>query len=152
MIGVDTSGLIPLAIEEHLKRGATEALVADLLEVPETRLAVTPSVLAEFIHAVTDPKRFERPLTMAQAVNWVSQFLSLPQTILLMPESPAIPQWLERMRAYRLGRKRTLDTQLAATLTTAGIRRLLTLNPNDFRIFGAFELLVPGEYGQLAGE
>jgi hypothetical protein len=69
-----------------------------------------------------------------------------------MPESPAIPQWLEWMRAYRLGRKRTLDSQLAATLTTAGIRRLLTLNPDDFRIFGAFELLVPGEHGQLAAE
>ncbi len=42
-----------------------------------------------------------------------------------------------------LGRKRILDTQLAATLHRHGVRRLLTSNPDDFRVFGVFELIVP---------
>ena len=41
--------------------------------------------------------------------------------------------WLER---HQLGRKRILDTQLAAILWTAGIQRLITSNPADFRLLG----------------
>ena len=47
------------------------------------------------------------------------------------------------MLRYQLGRKRILDTMLAATLHTAGVRRFFTSNPDDFRVFGVFELLVP---------
>jgi hypothetical protein len=32
---------------------------------------------------------------------------------------------------------------LAATLHRHGVRRLLTSNPDDFRVFGVFELIVP---------
>jgi hypothetical protein len=42
------------------------------------------------------------------------------------------------LRQHRLGRKRLLDTQLAATYYAAGITRLLTLNMGDFEIFGVF--------------
>jgi hypothetical protein len=49
----------------------------------------------------------------------------------------------EWMRTYQLGRKRILDTMLAANLHVAGVRRLFTSNPDDFRVFGTFELLVP---------
>ena len=48
-------------------------------------------------------------------------------------------EWLQR---HQLGRKRILDTQLAATLWSAGIQRLVTSNPADFRLVG-FEALVP---------
>ncbi len=43
---------------------------------------------------------------------------------------------------FQLGRKRILDTQLAATLWSAGIQRLVTSNPADFKLLG-FETLVP---------
>jgi predicted nucleic acid-binding protein len=38
---------------------------------------------------------------------------------------------------------RLLDTQLAATLHSNGIRRLLTSNPADFAAFGALEIVAP---------
>ncbi|HMJ89218.1 MAG TPA: hypothetical protein VK530_05355 [Candidatus Acidoferrum sp.] len=47
------------------------------------------------------------------------------------------------MNRFQLGRKRILDTQLAAILHTAGVHRLFTSNPRDFEVFGVFELLVP---------
>jgi len=48
--------------------------------------------------------------------------------------------FLDWMQRHQLGRKRILDTQLAAILWTAGVRRLLTANPADFHLFG-FQLL-----------
>src|SRR5438477_12099154 len=46
-----------------------------------------------------------------------------------------IRQWLKWMTEFQLGRKRILDTQYAALLHTQGVRRLLTNNPDDFRVF-----------------
>ena len=58
-----------------------------------------------------------------------------------MRESTAL--FLGWLMQHGLGRKRLLDTHLAATLWSAGVRRLMTSNPRDFTIFGAFELLSP---------
>ena len=42
-----------------------------------------------------------------------------------------------------LRRKRLLDTLLAATYRQAGIHSLLTTNPTDFGVFGAFNCITP---------
>lgn len=43
--------------------------------------------------------------------------------------------WLER---FGLGRRRILDTSLAAVYHLAGVRRLATANRADFEVFGVF--------------
>jgi predicted nucleic acid-binding protein len=45
------------------------------------------------------------------------------------------------MRQFNLGRKRILDTHLAAILHTAGINRLMTSNPGDFAVFGVIQVI-----------
>ena len=52
-------------------------------------------------------------------------------------------QTLRWRREFRLGRKRILDTHLAAVLHVAGVRRLLTSNPDDFAVFGVLETITP---------
>ncbi len=68
MIGVDTSVVVQLEIIEipgH--RRAHELLRSEVLDRGE-ELALAPQVLTEFLHVVTDPRRFQRPLTMEQAL------------------------------------------------------------------------------------
>ncbi|MFN0066337.1 MAG: hypothetical protein ACKVYV_01755 [Limisphaerales bacterium] len=65
------------------------------------------------------------------------------ETLLLEIAEDDVQSWLRWLRQHHLGRKRILDTQLAATLHRRGVRRLITSNPDDFRVFGVFELLVP---------
>jgi hypothetical protein len=45
---------------------------------------------------------------------------------------------------FGLGRKRLLDTMLAATYRMAGIDSLLTTNAGDFTVFGGFRCILPG--------
>jgi len=61
-------------------------------------------------------------------------------TFLVQLELVEVPA--HQVQRHQLGRKRILDTQLAATLWSAGIQRLVTSNPVDFRLLG-FEALVP---------
>lgn len=56
----------------------------------------------------------------------------------VLPSDLAIAQFHTWMRRHQLGRKRVLDTLLAATYRAAGVTSLLTLNPADFLVFGEF--------------
>ncbi|MGV2338984.1 MAG UNVERIFIED_CONTAM: hypothetical protein LVR18_41025 [Planctomycetaceae bacterium] len=55
----------------------------------------------------------------------------------------ATRQFLIWLRQHFLGRKRLLDTLLAATYWQAGVSSLLTTNPVDFTVFGCFHCVTP---------
>jgi hypothetical protein len=46
-----------------------------------------------------------------------------------------------------MGRKRLLDTMLAATYRQAGIQSLLTTNKADFLVFAVFTCITPSASG-----
>lgn len=62
--------------------------------------------------------------------------------VLEHPEHAAARHTLA-LQHFSLGRKRLLDTLLAATYKQAGIDSLLTTNPADFAVFGAFRCTDP---------
>jgi hypothetical protein len=80
---------------------------------------------------------------MIEALDWIEEFLANPSVSLLQPTQESLGQTLRWMREFNLGRKRILDTHLAAVLHTAGARRLLTSNPGDFTVFGVLETITP---------
>src|SRR5262249_1398580 len=106
-------------------------------------IAMAPQVLAEFIHIVTDPRRFVQPLDMIAARQLAEQWWTAREVLRGFPEDPTtrpVPAWLQQ---FSLGRKRLLDTLLAATYLQAGIQSLLTTNQADFLVFGVFTCILP---------
>jgi len=65
------------------------------------------------------------------------------ETVRILPEIPVTHRMLELIEDLGLGRKRILDTALAAALDLAGIRTLVTLNAKDYRIFSFLEVITP---------
>jgi hypothetical protein len=64
--------------------------------------------------------------------------LKYPRQIVPGPESVQLCfRWV---REHRLGRKRLLETQLAAALHEAGVHRIITQNRRDFEVYGVFEI------------
>lgn len=61
----------------------------------------------------------------------------------MVANSAAVDQFFSWHRIHGLGRKRLLDTLLAATFRCAGVDSLLTTNPNDFSILGGFQCITP---------
>jgi hypothetical protein len=57
----------------------------------------------------------------------------------VFPDEAAITQFFEWHDQFQLGRKRLLETMLAATYWKAGVSSILTLDFNDFMIFGVFK-------------
>jgi predicted nucleic acid-binding protein len=142
MIGLDCNVLVQLAFADHPVNSKTIAAVQAETQKGE-KLVFPSSVVAEFLHVVTDPRRFAPPLTMVEALDWIEDFLKNPVVSLLEPSHGSMNKTLCWMRQFNLGRKRILDTQLAAGLHTNGVRRLLTSNPADFAVFSELEIVTP---------
>lgn len=138
-IGVDTNWLVQVALIEHVDHRATLSKLRALAEKGET-LALAPLVLAEFVHVVTDLRRFAQPLEMTAALDLAEQWASAPEVRMVYPTAESERLAWRWMREHRLGRKRILDTQLAATYHVAGVSRILTANSRDFAIFGCFKV------------
>lgn len=139
MIGIDTNILVAFVIPEHPDHGSVRQRIMQFQQEGR-RLAVTSGILAEFVHVVTDPRRFENPLNMFEALTWATFWSEAEEVVIISTDIAAHQQWLVWLEQYHLGWKRLLDTQIAATWWSAGIREIFTLNPADFRVFDTFQL------------
>lgn len=143
VLALDTDVLVGWLHRESEHHEASRRLIESELSDGETRLGLTAQVLFELVHVVTDGRRFENPLPMEDALGLVEELWQSPDADRIAAPPRVLARTLELLREHRLGRKRILDTALAATLETAGIRRLATWNPGDYKIFGFLET-VPG--------
>ena len=58
--GLDTSFLVAVEVACHPEHAAARA-VAESLRRSGDRFVIAPQVVAEFVHVVTDPRRFSAP-------------------------------------------------------------------------------------------
>jgi predicted nucleic acid-binding protein len=143
ILGVDTDILVTWV----MKGAPLHAAVRQLLDV-EVRergslLGLTPQVVHEFLHVATDPRRFESPLSLPEALRICRSLGEAMEVHWILPAPEVLPRTLDLMEKLRLGRKRILDTALATTLESAGVHRLATLNSRDFEVFPFLELVGP---------
>ena len=139
---LDCNILVQLAFADHPLNPQTTAKVRAEAAAGE-KLVFPPLVATEFLHVVTDPRRFAPPLSMTEASDWLNEFIANPSVALIHSTGETLTDTLALLRRHHLGRKRILDTHLAAILQTNGVPRLLTSNPGDFTIFSGLEVISP---------
>ena len=66
--GVDTGFLVAAEVLEHAQHAAARDTLKRLLTAGDF-FAVAPQVLAEFIHVVTDPRRFNSRSTLRKRIG-----------------------------------------------------------------------------------
>ncbi|WP_089933909.1 type II toxin-antitoxin system VapC family toxin [Candidatus Entotheonella palauensis] len=146
--GLDTGFLVAAEVMEHADHAAARQVLARLVSAGD-QVAIAPQVLAEFIHVVTDPRRFTQPLSMDEARHVTQQWWTANEVVRVFPNEAATQQFLVWLGQFSLGRKRLLDTLLAATYHQAGIQSILTTNPADFATFGTFACITPSTSASL---
>lgn len=142
IVGVDTDVLAHWLMAGASRHHAARAFLAREVE-QGNQLGLTQQVIAELVHVITDGRRFERPLTMQAAIDAARHVWTAPEVVRIVPAPGALERALDLLKSYRLGRKRILDTMLAAILEAAGVTRLATFNGDDFRVFGFLEIDEP---------
>src|SRR5262245_41576441 len=135
--GLDTGFLVAAEVVEHAQHVPARFAMARLVSGGDT-IAIAPQVLAEAIHIVTDLRRFSRPLSMVAALRMAEQWWTAREVVHVFPDDAATRQFLAWLQQHSLGRKRLLDTLLAATYQQAGIQSILTTDDTDFAVFDVF--------------
>lgn len=141
ILGIDTDVLVSWLVKVSPRHVDARRLIENQVRERGGLLALTPLVVQEFLHVVTDPRRFEEPLSMPEAIQRIEEIWESKEVVRILPSAEVLSRTLELLADLRLGRKRILDTALAATLESAEVRRLATFNPGDFRIFDFLELV-----------
>ena len=140
--GFDTSLLVAHEVPGHADYAGVRARLHTLRTAGD-RFAIASQVVTEFVHIVTDARRFSTPLTMEKALARALAWWVSPETDQIEPDDDAVKWFLGAMVRHQLGRKRVLDTMLAATYRSAGVTSLLTLNTADFAVLGEFTCIGP---------
>lgn len=143
ILAVDTDILVAWSVRGARRHEAARRFLDREVGELGQPLGLTPQVLHELIHVVTDGRRFSDPLPMNEAVDLAERLWTAPETERLAPPSRVPLRTLDLLRRHRLGRKRILDTALAATLEACGVHRLATWNGRDFELFPFLEIVRP---------
>lgn len=141
-IGIDTTFLVQLSLREHPGHIAAREEMDRRLAAEDT-FAIAPQVVSELVHIVTDARRFEHPLSMAAALEMAQAWWSARETERVSPTPESMAQFWSWMNTFKLGRKRLLDTMLAATYFSHGVHAILSSNARDYTTFGCFHVISP---------
>jgi predicted nucleic acid-binding protein len=141
--GIDTNVLIYAHLPALAEHAAVRRFLLDQLGQPGVTLVVTPLILHEFVHVITDPRRFDPPVPMAEALSLARRYLGRSNVECAAVDESAVRSALDLLERHGLGRKRIADALLAATLFRHGVRELITCNPSDFELFALFRLIDP---------
>lgn len=136
----DTDFLVAVEVRDHVFHDCADKLLSRLLDEAHS-IGLSPQTLAEFIHVVTDPRRLAQPLTIADAVDRAERWWQAAEVVRLLPDSRSTSQWIDLLREHRLGRKRLLDTMLAAVCRSNGIEKIISNNKEDFGVFGFLDVM-----------
>ena len=140
LVGIDTPFLLAHTLLEHADHDRALGWMRKLLG-EGFRLATCPVVFEEFLHVVSDPHRFENPVKMETALGIVRGWMRARETVTLFPDDRSWRLQMDWLQQHRLGRKRILDTGIAAVYARHGVHKILTGNVRDFSSLGNFEIL-----------
>lgn len=140
--GLDTSFLVQIEVAEQPGHKKAHKLKDRLMGEAAT-FALAPQTLCEFIHIVTDPKRFEHPLSPEEAVRRSEIWWNLKEVKNIFSTGWAVQRFHSWIVGHRLGRKRILDTMLAATFEEHQVHHVITSDPAGFSLFKIFQIIDP---------
>lgn len=140
MIGIDTCFLIDLYWQDSPRNKNARALYSKIANDETTQLAVYFNCFNEFLHVITDSKKFSNPFSIKEAINVIDFWCDIDRVKVLYPDDTVFKRTITCMNMYNLGRNRINDTQMASCYLSNNITSIITANPKDFEIFQSFEL------------
>jgi hypothetical protein len=75
----------------------------------DVTLVLTPMVLHEFVHVVSDPRRFEPPVAMAEALGLARLYLGRANIECLSTDAEALAHAFDLVDRHQLGRKQAFS-------------------------------------------
>lgn len=141
MTGIDTTFLIDLEIKESPRHERAVEIFNKWREEKNSFLVIYSNVFNEFLHVITDAKRFVNPVPMEIAIERCWYWIDHQRVKVVYSSDDSLKRQLLWMSMHELGRKRINDTTMAAVYAQEGVSKIITANPADFEILKTFEVI-----------
>lgn len=141
MTGIDTTFLIDLEIRESPRHERAVRIFNEWRAEKNTQLVIFSHVFNEFLHVITDERRFLHPVPMEKAIERCWFWLDQERVKVVYSDDDSLKRELLWMSMHELGRKRINDTAMAAAYAQAGVSKIITANPADFETLDTFEII-----------
>lgn len=141
MTGIDTTFLIDLEIKESPRHERAVEIFNKWREEKNSFLVIYGNVFNEFLHVITDAKRFVNPVPMETAIERCWYWIDHQRVKVVYSSDDSLKRLLLWMSMHELGRKRINDTTMAAVYAQEGVSKIITANPADFEILKTFEVI-----------
>lgn len=142
-IAIDTNILIYAHAARFPEHERARSWIYRQLEQPDVTLVTTPLILSEMVHVITDPRRFEPPVQVGEAVGIARNWIGRSNVECLAIDEDATALAFDLIDRHGLGRNRLADTLLVGTMLVHKVTLLATRNTRDFSIFRQLELIDP---------
>ncbi len=138
MIGLDACFLIDLYWTDSPRHVQAVRMARSLGS--QKKVMAYYNIFNEFIHVITDSRRFEHAMTMQQALDIVDEWCDLANVTVVYPDDNSYKRFVTWMKLNNLGRYRVNDTTMAACYAESGVTEIVTANPKDFECFECFAI------------
>jgi len=122
---------------------AVRSFLENQLDDPNVTLVLTAGILHEFVHVITDPRRFDPPVSMAEALALAREYLSRSNVAVAPTDEAALRDSFALGDRHSLGRKRLADALTVAALVNDDVNELISCNERDFDGIGALTVINP---------
>ncbi len=140
---VDTNILVYAHLASFPEHLSAKRYLQDFLSLPDSVLFVTPIILHELVHVITDSRRFDEPVKIPEAIALTRLYLNRTNVQCLEIDAAAVELAFDLIDQHQLGRKRIADTLLVATLVHHSVEELVTHNRSDFEVFAEIRTVDP---------
>ena len=105
----------------------------------ELEACISLQNLSEFYAIVTNPKQVQNPLTSQEAKKDVEEYLFYSNIKKLSVKESTVKLAIELAEKYSITKQHIYDTQLVATLIENRVKKIITMNTDDFSVFNEIE-------------
>jgi predicted nucleic acid-binding protein len=141
--GIDSNVLVYAHMPGLPGHERVAAFLREQLNDHEVKLALTPLILHEFVHVVTDARRFDPPVSMSEARAVAGLYLERSNVECLAVDEASLRIAFHLIERHQLGRRRIADALFAAVLLTRGVAEIITCNPSDYRVIDELTVVDP---------
>ena len=109
----------------------------------EIKGVLSPQNLLEFYSVITNPKRVEKPLLIADVSFLVDEYLTSGDISFIYPKEGTSSRAFSLARKYQIRKADIFDTYLIATMLDNDVKIIYTDNDKHFRIFEEIKVINP---------
>lgn len=140
MVAIDTTFLIDFYWQESPRHQIVVEMLRNWIS-SNTKIYVYYYCFNEFAHVISNPKRFETPYSIKEALQIADTWREMNNVQILFPNENSFGRTIAWMSLYGLGLNRLNDTSMASCYANEGITELITANGKDFEIFNVFKIV-----------